>query len=146
MSILSAIWIAAFAMFVIVELMTAALTTIWFAGGALAALAVSFLGGPVWLQVVLFLAVSVVLLLATRPLAEKYLNSRTVRTNAESLIGNEAVVSAAINNLQQTGQVKVAGQEWTARTTDNEKTVPEGTVVVIERIEGVKLIVREKEA
>ena len=146
MSIFSAIWIAAFAMFVIVELMTAALTTIWFAGGSLAALAASFLGGPVWLQVVLFVAVSVILLLATRPLAEKYVNSRTIRTNAQSLIGMEAVVSAAINNLQQQGQVKVAGQEWTARTEDNESTIPEGTVVTVERIEGVKLIVREKKA
>ncbi len=146
MSIFSAIWIAAFAVFVIVEFMTAALTTIWFAGGSLAALAASFLGAPVWLQVVLFVGVSVALLFATRPLAEKYVNSRTVRTNAESLIGMEAVVSAAINNLQQAGQVRVAGQEWTARSEDNEKTIAEGTVVIVEKIEGVKLIVREKQS
>ena len=145
MSVYSLIWIAALAVFVLVEMMTAALTTIWFAGGALCAGIVSFAGGPVWLQVIVFLAVSVLLLILTRPLAEKYVNSRTVKTNAQSVIGKEAVASADINNLQQTGQVLVSGQEWTARTDDNDTVITKGTVVVVERIEGVKLIVRPKE-
>lgn len=138
------VWVAAIAVFVIVELVTTALTTIWFAGGALAALAVAYAGFPVWVQAVVFLLVSIVLLVLTRPLANRYFNKKTVKTNAESLIGREAIVSEGINNLKDEGAVKVNGQEWTARTGDNDITLAAGTVVVIERIEGVKLIVTAK--
>ena len=143
MSTFTAIWIMALVLFIIVEVGTAALTTIWFAGGALVALILSVVKAPLWIQVVAFLCVSLVLLFITRPLAEKFVNKKAVRTNAESLIGKEAVVSVAVNNLQQTGQVLVGGQEWTARTADNAKVIEAGSVVIIERIEGVKLIVSE---
>lgn len=137
------LWVAAIAVFVIVELMTTALTTIWFAGGALVALFVAMAGFPVWVQAVVFLLVSIALLALTRPLANKYFNRKTVKTNAESLIGREAIVSEEINNLKDAGVVKVNGQEWTARTDENSVTIPAGTVVEIERIEGVKLIVKQ---
>ena len=143
MSTFTAIWIMALVLFIIVEVGTAALTTIWFAGGALVALILSVVKAPLWIQVVAFLCVSLVLLFITRPLAEKFVNKKAVRTNAESLIGKEAVVSVAVNNLQQTGQVLVGGQEWTARTADNAKVIEAGSVVIIDRIEGVKLIVSE---
>ena len=141
MNTFTTIWIIALVLFVIIEMGTAALTTIWFAGGALVALILSALKMPVLIQVIAFLIVSLILVFVTRPLAEKYVNKRAVKTNAESLIGKEAVVSEAINNLQQTGQVLVGGQEWTARTEENSEVIGAGTVVVIKRIEGVKLIV-----
>ena len=135
------VWVAAIAVFVVVELATTALTTIWFAGGALAALLITAAGFPVWAQAVTFLVVSIALLVLTRPLANKYFNKKTVKTNAESLIGREAIVTEEINNLRNEGVVTVSGQEWTARTEDNTLTVAAGTVVKILRIEGVKLIV-----
>ena len=84
------------------------------------------------------------LLIFTRPLATKYLNSRTSKTNAESLVGRTAKVTKTINNIQAEGQVVVGGMEWTARSTDENVVIPEGAVVMIHGISGVKLIVSEK--
>ena len=92
----------------------------------------------------MFLIVSLILLIFTRPIAMRYLNTNRTRTNAESLIGKEAVVTQTIENLKNQGQVIVGGIEWTARTDDNEKMIEKDTVVEIERIEGVKLIVKKK--
>ena len=98
-----------------------------------------------WLQVVLFVAASLVLLYFTRPIAVKYFNKDRIKTNAESLVGQQAIVISEIDNLQGIGQVTVGGQEWTARTTREGITLPVGSVVVIKAINGVKLMVEEKQ-
>ena len=138
------IWLAALVVFVIVEAMTTALTTIWFAGGCLVALILAVMHAPIWAQIVAFLIISLVLLAFTRPIANKYFNKSTVKTNAESLVGLEGVVKEQIDNLAATGLVTVKGQDWTARTAENEERIEKDTVVVIEKIEGVKLIVKRK--
>ena len=130
------LWLALIVVFAVIEGATTALTTVWFIGGALAAL----LHAELWLQITLFFAVSVVLLTALRPLVKKYLRPRTVRTNAAGNIGREAIVTEAIDNLHETGAVRLSGVEWSARSADG-SPVAAGTVVRIDAIEGVKLIV-----
>ena len=137
-------WLILLACFLVVEAITVGLTTIWFAGGALVAAIASGAGAGILVQWILFLVISLVLLIFTRPIAMRYLNTNRTRTNAESLIGKEAVVTQTIENLKNQGQVIVGGIEWTARTDDNEKMIEKDTVVEIERIEGVKLIVKKK--
>jgi len=139
------IWLIVFVACIIIELITLGLTTIWFAGGALIAAIGAAFGAPLWLQSILFGAVSLVLLYFTRPVAVRYFNKDRVKTNAESLVGRQAVVISEIDNLQGIGQVTVGGQEWSARTVKEGITLPTGTVVVIRAISGVKLIVEEKE-
>ena len=137
-------WLIAIALLLLVEFATAALTTIWFAGGSLLALLCAVAGGPVWMQVALFLAGSAVLLLLTRPMAVRMLHKGTVATNADSLIGQEAVVTEKIDNLQSTGTVQINGQEWTARSVNPEQINEKGEVVMVRAIEGVKLIVGKR--
>lgn len=138
------LWLAAVVVLLVIEIATLGLTTIWFAGGALIAGIAAVAGAGRVVQFVLFLIVSLILLIFTRPIAMRYLNTNRTRTNAESLIGKEAVVTQTIENLKNQGQVIVGGIEWTARTDDNEKMIEKDTVVEIERIEGVKLIVKKK--
>ena len=145
MSSMITIWLIVFVILVTIEIITMGLTTIWFAGGALVASLAAAVHAPLWVQIVLFLVVSALLLFFTRPGAVKYLNKDRVRTNVESLIGQQAIVISEIDNLQGIGQVTVDGQEWSARSTENETTIPVGTVVVIERVSGVKLIVTPKQ-
>ena len=135
-------WLAIVVVMAIIEIITLGLTTIWFAGGALVAFIASLFGAGFVIQVVLFVAVSVSLLAATRPLAVKYLNKNMESTNAESLIGKLAVVKEEIDNLNARGHVSVNGQEWTARAVA-EKVIPEGVTVEIVEISGVKLLVKE---
>ena len=138
------IWLIAIALLLLVEFATSALTTIWFAGGALIALICAFFGGSVWLQVILFIAGSIVLLFLTRPLAVKLMNKGAVRTNADSLIGKEAVVTERIDNLQSTGTVQINGQVWTARSVNPEHRIEKDEIVMVRAIEGVKLIVGKR--
>lgn len=138
------IWLGLLAVLLLVEAVTAGLTTIWFAGGALVAAIAAWMGAGVLVQIVLFLAVSGVLLVFTRPLAVKYLNKDKIATNANSLIGKNAVVTIDIDNLAQTGQVLINDVEWTARTSEDSQKVTKGAVVEIKEIRGVKLIVEEK--
>lgn len=137
------VWLMILAVFLVVEAITAGLTTIWFAGGALVAAVAAYFEAGVVVQLLLFLAVSVVLLVFTRPLAVKYMNKGVEKTNVNSLLGKKAVVTCEIDNLAQTGQVRINDIEWTARTSDNSMKIPEGAVVEIEEIQGVKLIVKE---
>lgn len=141
---LTTIWLIVFVVCIVIEIVTMGLTTIWFAGGALFAAAAAALGAPLWLQILLMVVVSLVLLYFTRPIAVKYFNKDRVRTNAESLVGQQAIVISEIDNLQGIGQVTVGGQEWSARTTTEGVTLPVGSVVVIRAISGVKLMVEEK--
>lgn len=136
-------WLVILGIMVIAELATMGLATIWFAGGALVAFIAALVGAPIPAQIVLFFVVSFVLLFFTRPLAKKSFNSNREKTNAESLIGEKAVVLENISNISATGQVQVRGQEWTARAKDNNKQFEKDAIVKIVAIEGVKLIVEE---
>ncbi len=139
-------WLVALVLFILIEIATMGLTTIWFAGGALVAGIASALGLPLVVQIVLFFAVSFVLLYFTRPMAVKYFNKDRVKTNAESLVGRQAIVISEIDNLQGIGQVTVGGMEWSARTAEAGVRLDVGSVVNIIAINGVKLIVEEKKA
>lgn len=140
------LWLVLLILFISVEAATLGLTTIWFAGGSLAAIIAAFLGAPVFVQVIVFLVVSLVLLFFTRPVAVKYFNKERVRTNVEGLVGMQGVVISGIDNLKEQGQIAVGGQEWSARSRDNVQ-IPAGAVVEIVSVSGVKLIVKcSKEA
>lgn len=136
-------WLGILAILLVIEAITVGLTTVWFAGGALVACIASWLGGGIVVQLLLFFGVSVVLLIFTRSLAVRYMNKGVEKTNAESLLGKRAVVIQPVNNLAQTGQVRINDIEWTARTADDGEEIPTGAVVEIEEIRGVKLIVKE---
>ena len=137
-------WLILLACFLVVEAITVGLTTIWFAGGALVAAIASGLGAGILIQWVLFLIVSLALLIFTRPMAVRYMNKGVPKTNVNSLIGERAVVIQKINNLEQTGQVRINDIEWIARTSSDEVTIPEHAIVTIEDVQGVKLIVKEE--
>ncbi len=143
---LSTIWLIILVACIIIEIVTMGLTTIWFAGGALLAAVAAAFSAPLWLQILLFLIVSLALLYLTRPVAVKYFNKDRVKTNAESLVGQQAIVISEIDNLQGIGQVTVGKQEWSARNVDDNKALPVGSVVIVRAISGVKLIVEEKSA
>lgn len=143
-SSMTAVWVVLMVVFLVVEGIVPGLVSIWFALGALAALISSMLGAQLWLQAVWFIVVSVLALIATRPLAKKYVNSRVQATNADMLIGQECVVKEAVNQLAETGAVAIGGKIWTARTDSADTILEEGSIAVVERIEGVKLIVRKK--
>lgn len=136
-------WLGLLILLLVIEIVTLQLTTIWFAGGALAAFAAAVLGADTTVQWAVFLILSFSLLVLTRPAAMKYMSKGHVRTNADSLIGKTAVVSKEINNLAQTGEVMIADVSWTARTKEDGCVVPGGGKVKICAIEGVKLIVEE---
>lgn len=139
-------WLVLFVVFLIIELPSAALTTIWFAAGALVAFVASMLDANVYVQWFLFIAVSTVLLALTRPLAKKYLYNRKEKTNTDLLIGKETIVCETINNLNDTGKVMLNGIEWTARTKDPDDILKSGSKVKVIRIEGVTAIVEKVHA
>lgn len=134
------IWLIAAVVFALLEAATFQLVTIWFAIGSIVGMITSALHGPVWLQFVLFCAVSLVVLIFVRPIARKYLSPEKTATNADRVIGMIGVVTQTINPLRGTGMVSVGGNVWTARTTADQ-VIPKETQVEILRIEGVKLIV-----
>ena len=136
-------WLAVFVLLIVIELATMGLTTIWFAGGAVAGFIASMLGANVVIQAVVFFVVSIVLLIFTRPFAVRYINSNKTKTNIDGLIGQEALVLEEINNIREPGCASLEGKEWTARSVDD-TVIPADTVVIVERIEGVKLIVKTK--
>ena len=143
------IWLALMAVLLIIEIMTLGLTTIWFAAGALFAFLTALLGLNQGIQIGVFVVVSVVLLFFTRPWAVKYLNTRTVKTNTEALVGKSARVIADINNLKSEGQVVINGLEWTARSSDDTIIFRTGDVVTVETPAGsyqVKILNVEKTA
>ena len=139
----SIFWFAAFGVLLLIEILTLGLTTIWFATGALAAMTLAIIGFSLPVQIIGFLAVSVVLLWFTRPVATRYLNSKTTKTNAESLVGKKARVTENINNLKSEGTVIINGLEWTARSTKDEVTFRTDDIVRVAGISGVKLIVEQ---
>lgn len=138
-------WLAIFIVLLIIEIATMGLTTIWFAGGALIAFGAGLVGFGLGVQVGTFIVVSLLLLLLTRPLAVKYFNQERQKTNAESLIGQRALVTEDIDTIKAKGQVEIRGQIWSAKTDEPDGTIPKNTVVVVNGIQGVKLIVRARE-
>ena len=136
-----AFWVAALVVFLIVEAVTAGLVSIWFVFGSLVALICAALGAAVWLQIFWFVIVSVATLVLTRPLVKRYVDSRSVATNADRSIGRAAGVTERIDNLAATGAVKLDGVVWTARSTDDAVAIETGERVTVRAIEGVKLIV-----
>lgn len=140
-----AFWLILLIICIGIELPTMGLTTIWFAGGALVAIFAAVVGAPIWLQAVLFIVVSLLLLFFTRPVAVKYFNKDRVKTNVESMVGRQAIVISEVDNLQGIGQVTVGGQEWSARSADDHVTIAVGAVVTVVAINGVKLVVREQQ-
>ena len=137
------VWAALIVAFGILEGVTAQLVSIWFVIGAIAALIAQLLGATLMVQIIVFIAVSIVALLITRPLVRKKLNTKAEKTNADRCIGMEAVVIEEIDNLAPSGQVKADGKVWTARSASGEK-IPKDTIVTVEKIDGVKLIVNDK--
>lgn len=139
------VWLLLLIVFIIVELITMGLTTIWFAGGAVLAIILAMLQVPLAIQVAVFLIASILLLIFTRPIAVKYFNKDRLKTNVEGLVGRQAVVISEIDNLNGIGQIQVSGQEWSARTVEDGIVIPVGEVVVVKAISGVKLIVEKKQ-
>ena len=138
------VWLIALVILVVIELITMGLTTIWFAGGALAAALISIPETPIVWQIIVFLVVSLLLLYFTRPVAVKYFNKDRVRTNIEGMIGRQAIVVSEINNVEGIGQVNTGGMEWSARSSYHNIVLPVGAVVTVLGVDGVKLIVEEK--
>lgn len=139
-----ALWLVLLVVFLVIEIATMGLTTIWFAAGAVVATLLALVHAPFWLQLIVFLLVSIVMLIFTRPVAVKYFNRDRVRTNVESMIGKEAIVVYEVDNLQGLGRVIVGGQEWSARSTQNDIKIPVGAVGIVKAIDGVKLIIEER--
>ena len=138
------VWLAAIVILLAAEAMTLGLATIWFAGGALAAFFCALFGMDLMVQLIVFCVVSVLLLVVTRPLAVRWVNKDRIKTNAESLIGQTAVVTEPIDNLENKGQVQVNGQYWSARSLRDGAKIAQSKVVKIRKISGVKLIVEEE--
>jgi membrane protein implicated in regulation of membrane protease activity len=134
------IWAVILAVCVIIELLTVGLTTIWLAAGALGALIAACLNASVALQIILFIIVSAVLLIFTRPVLIKKMNLGKEKTNIDSIIGQTGIVTAPISEFD-TGLVKAGGQIWSALSADQNK-IDAGEKIIVDRVEGVKLIVR----
>ena len=131
------LWLGLMVLFLVLEANTVSVVSIWFAAGALAALVASLFGAELWLQAVLFFAVSAVLLACLRPVTKKYLKPKLTKTNVDAVIGTQGYITDAVDNLNGKGQVKLGAMEWTARSTDG-SVIPQGTLVTVDRIEGVK--------
>lgn len=136
-----AFWAVMLVAFIVIEAVTAQLVTIWFAVGTLASLIAQMLGAEVWLQWVIFVAVSAIVLAATRPLVKKFAKAKVQPTNADRCIGQTAVVTEKIDNIAGKGAVKVGGVLWTARSETGD-VIEENKEVTVTKIDGVKLIVR----
>ena len=139
------IWVALVVIFLIVEAACPIhLVSIWFVAGSIVAMIAAMLHWALWLQITLFVLVSGALLATLWPLVRKYLNPKVERTNVDAIIGSTGLVTVAIDNLTATGQVKLGAMEWSARSSAGEVIAP-GTVVRVDRIEGVKVFVSPAE-
>jgi len=135
------VWFALLLIFLIVEAACPIhLVSIWFAAGSLVAMLVAFAGGPLWLQITLFLVIACALVVLLWPFIKKFLNPRLSKTNVDAVIGSQGYVTADIDNVAASGQVKLGAMEWTARSTSGDP-IPQGTRVTVDRVEGVKVFV-----
>ena len=133
-------WLAAMVVFIAAEAMTVSLVSIWFAAGALGAIIVALLGGGLVLQVTVFLALAVALLLSLRSIVRKHFTPHVTKTNIDSVIGATGIVVTPVNNIAALGQVQINGMEWSARSSDNSH-IPAGAMVRVDRVEGVMVFV-----
>jgi membrane protein implicated in regulation of membrane protease activity len=134
------VWLVLLVVFLIVEGATVTVVSIWFAVGALAALIASLFSAPIAVQIVLFLLVSAIMLALLRPLVRKFITPKVVKTNVDAVLETQGLVTVPINNITATGQVKLGTMEWTARSTSG-NPIEAGTLVRVDRIEGVKVFV-----
>lgn len=137
----SIVWLIILAVMIIIEIATLGLTTIWFGIGAIGAAVVSGLGYGIWGQLGVFALLSVIAMALCRPFAVRYLNKEKEKTNIDEVVGKTAVVSKLINNEMATGEVKLNGMDWTARSEDG-SVIEEGKRVTVVSVQGVKLIVK----
>ncbi len=133
-------WLILMVVFLMAESTTVSLVSIWFAAGSLVALVASLLGAPLWLQALLWLGSSACLLALLRPVVRRFIRPGITRTNVDAVVGATGPVTVSIDNLAATGQVKLGAMEWTARSS-NDAPIPAGTIVRVDRIEGVKVFV-----
>ena len=126
------------------EGLTMGLVSIWFVPGALLAMLLSLFVDSVGIQIAVFLLTSVLFLVLMKTVFKKYLpqNRKKNRMNADALIGARGIVKEEIDNLRETGCVRIKGLEWTARSADDEIRIPVGSIVTVREISGVKLICR----
>lgn len=138
-------WLVAMVVFIAAESMTVTLVSVWFAVGALGAIIVALLGGSLTVQVTVFLVLATLLLLSLRPLVRKFIQPKLVRTNADSVVGSTGIVTTPVNNIAALGQVQIGGMEWSARSSDGSH-LSAGTMVKVDKIEGVKVFVSPVES
>lgn len=138
----SIFWLVLFILFLVFEVATMGLTTIWFAGGAIAAFALALADVHIIIQIVVFFAVSIFLLFVTRPIATRYINKNTVKTNVDELVGKVVKCTETIDNYNEMGSVRINGNEWMARTVTDNMTIPKDTMVQVVEIVGAKVIVQ----
>ena len=140
---MSGLWILVIIIAFLIELISVGLVSIWFVIGGIVALVAQRLGAPIWVQSGLFLVVSVVSMVLTRPWAIKHLNAKQVASNIDEVIGSTARVVETIDNRAQTGKVLRNGLEWTARTKDDSIIIEKDSEVKVLEVSGVKLIVEK---
>ena len=133
-------WFILMVVFLAMESSTVSLVSIWFAAGSLVAMIAALLGAEIWLQIVLFVAVAVVLLACLRSVVRKFITPKIIKTNVDAVIGKTGPVLESVDNIQGKGRVKLGGMEWSARSTDG-TPIAEGTIVRVDRVEGVKVFV-----
>lgn len=136
-------WIGLLIVFLLIEIATVGLTTIWLAGGALVAAVICGIDGPLWLQIVAFFVVSFLLICFTRPWALKFIKPKNVKTNYEELEGKKVRVIVRVDNIEGTGSALYNGMEWTARAERDEVTFEVEELAEVVRVEGVKLILQK---
>lgn len=135
------LWLVLFVTFLVVEVITVGLTSIWFAVGALFALVAAGLEANVVIQIILFVVSSIILMIATKPFLSKYLLKNREKTNYESVIGQKAKVTEQISNIENKGTVMINGLEWSAKS-ENDEVFEPGVIVEVVKVEGVKVIVK----
>ena len=136
------VWLIILALCLVVEIATLGLVTIWFAGGALVTFFVAMVTDSLLIQVIVFLAVSLLLLFFTRPVAKRFYNNKRTKTNVDSVIGEQCKVTETIDNFNETGTVLLNGLEWTARSKEN-VVIEAGARVKVCAVDGVKVIVEQ---
>ena len=134
-------WLILMILLLIVEAAAPGLVSVWFAAGAFAAMIAAAFKLEIWLQIVVFVCVSVLSLILTKPLVKKFVNGKIQPTNADRIIGRECIVKETIDNLAGTGTILVEGVVWTARSANETVAIPGGARVIVDRIDGVKAIV-----
>ncbi len=138
-------WLALMIIFLVIELLTIGLTSIWFALGAMVAAIAAGCNLNIFIQIALFIIVSIVLLILTKPFFEKYVIKHRVKTNIDSAVGEKIVMEEAINEYEGIGTAKWQGKEWSIKAINPTDTLSTGEIVEIVKVEGVKLIVKKLE-